>query len=84
MHYNPVSTKYKIILKTKHLTQTEMSQFFSQIKILQEHTVYFFDPFTGEYKTIQCYRGDRKSTMKWDREDRGMLFTPTQVSLIEL
>lgn len=84
MHYNPVSTKYKIILNTKHLTQTEATAFFNQIKILQEHSVYFFDPYTGSYKTISCYRGDRSMTMKWDRTDRGMLYKPTKISLIEL
>lgn len=84
MHYNPVAQKYKVILHTKYLTQEEFTDFFSTIKNLKQLSVYFFDPYTATYKTINCYRGDRKVTMKWNRTDRGILYNPTDISLIEL
>lgn len=84
MHYNPVAQKYKVILHTKYLTQEEFTDFFSTIKNLKQLSVYFFDPYTATYKTINCYRGDRKVTMKWNRTDIGILYNPTDISLIEL
>lgn len=84
MHYNPIAQKYKIILHTTYLTQEQASDFFSTIKILKELNVKFFDPYTGEYKTASCYRGDRKIKMKWDRTDKGILYNPVDISLIEV
>ena len=84
MHYNPVAQKYKVILHTKYLTQEEFTDFFSTINNLKQLSVYFFDPYTATYKTINCYRGDRKGTMKGNRTDRGILYNPTDISLIEL
>lgn len=84
MHYNPVAEKYKIILHTKHLALTDFRNFMAQIRNLGLYTVEFLSPFDGQYHTIQCYRGDRKSTMKWNRKDVGILMKPTDLSLIEL
>ncbi len=84
MHYNPIAQKYKIILRTKSLTSEELVDFFSTIKNLKQLSVYFFCPYTGTFKTVNCYRGDRKVTMKWNRTDKGILYTPTEISLIEL
>lgn len=84
MHYNPVAEKYKIILHTKYLTSEEFVDFFSTIKELKELTVNYFNPYTGTKRTAKCYRGDRKVTMKWNRTDRGILYNPTDISLIEL
>ena len=84
MHYNPIANKYKIILHTKHLTQEAFKEFFKIIKVLKTFRVTFLDPFTGEIKTINCYRGDRKATMKWNIENKGILLNPTDISLIEL
>lgn len=84
MHYNPVAQKYKVILHTKPLTQEELTEFFSTIKALKELNVYFFDPYSGTHRTIKCYRGDRKITMKWNRTDKGILYNSTDISLIEL
>ena len=84
MRYNPVAEKYKIVLHTKPLTQEQMTEFFSTIKVLKELTVSYFNPYTGTTRTAQCYRGDRKITMKWNRTDVGILYTPTDISLIEL
>lgn len=84
MHYNPVNEKYKIVLHTRNLTQEELIDFFSTIKILETIEVEFLNPYTGEIDTIECYRGDRKVTMKWDRTDKGILYNPMDISLIEL
>lgn len=84
MYYNPVAIKYKVILHTKYLTGEEMIEFFKTLKTLKKYSVYFFNPYTGEYKTSECYRGDRKVTMKWNRTDRGILYNPIDISLIEL
>lgn len=84
MHYNVVASKYKIILTPKPLTAEEMVDFFSTIKILKELSVYFFNPYTGTYTTANCYRGDRKINMKWNRTDKGILYTSQSISLIEL
>lgn len=84
MRYNPVAEKYKIILHTRPLTQEEMIDFFSTIKVLKELEVTYFNPYTGEMRTADCYRGDRKITMKWNRTDKGILYNSTDISLIEL
>ena len=84
MHYNPVAEKYKIILHTKPMSGEELIEFFSTIKILKTLTVSYFNPYTGEQKTSEFYRGDRKITMKWNRTDKGILYNSTDISLIEL
>ena len=84
MHYNPVAIKYKIILHTNYLTQEQVTEFFTNLKFLKEFNVYFFNPYTGQFQTANCYRGDRKITMKWDRTDKGILYNPFDLSLIEL
>lgn len=84
MYYNPVAIKYKITLHTKYLTAEEMIEFFSNLRILKRFSVYFFNPYVGQFQTANCYRGDRKITMKWNRTDRGILYNPIDISLIEL
>lgn len=82
--YNPIADKYKVILHTRPMNKSELIEFFSTIRVLKELKVTFFDPYTGEMKTIYCYRGDRKVTMKWNRTDVGILYDSTDISLIEL
>lgn len=84
MHYNPVAEKYKIILRTRPLNSEELVEFFSTIKVLKKLTVEYFNPYTGTTRTANCYRGDRKITMKWNRTDKGILYNSTEISLIEL
>lgn len=84
MHYNPVAEKYKIILHTRPMSGEELIEFFSTIKILKTLSVTFFNPYTGQQMTTDCYRGDRKITMKWNRNDKGILYNTTDISLIEL
>lgn len=84
MHYNPVADKYKLVLHTRPMSREELIDFFSTIKVLKTLSVTFFNPYTGGIDTIDCYRGDRKITMKWNRTDNGILYNSTNISLIEL
>lgn len=84
MHYNPVAQKYKIILHTRYLKGEELIDFFSTIKNLKQLTVKFYNPYIGQMQIANCYRGDRKVTMKWNRTDKGILYNPIDISLIEL
>lgn len=79
-----MAEKYKIILHTRYLTGEELVDFFATIKNLKQLSVHFFNPYTGNMHTANCYRGDRKITMKWNRTDKGILYNPVDISLIEL
>ena len=83
MHLSYIATKYKIILKTTPLLQPQLTEFYSHIP-RRAISVKFFNPFTGSWKTIQCYRGDRKATMLGDWDKFGKLYDETEWSLIEL
>ena len=78
-----IGTKYKIIFKSRLIHQQELIQIYNKIP-RQELSIYFFNPYTGTYQTIKCYRGDRKVSMKWDRQYIGKLYEPVSQSLIEL
>lgn len=83
MSLNYISDKYKIILKTTPVYQQELTEFYSHIP-MRAIAVKFFNPFTGTYKTIQCYRGDRKINMLYDWNGVGKLYDCVDQSLIEL
>lgn len=78
-----IGTKYKIIFKTRYIHQQELLNIYNNLP-RTELSIYFFNPYTGTYQTIQCYRGDRKVSMKWDRLHIGKLYEPVSQSLIEL
>ena len=59
MILNVISQKYRIDLVTRPLTADETIDFFAQIKIAPTMSVSFLNPFDGQWKTINCYRGDR-------------------------
>lgn len=59
MILNVVSTKYRLDLVTRNLTQDEVVDFFSEIIKKPTMSVEFLNPFTNKWKTIECYRGDR-------------------------
>lgn len=59
MILNVISNKYRLDLVTRPLTQYEVIEFFAEIIKSPTLTVDFLNPFTGEWKTINCYRGDR-------------------------
>ncbi|MCI8273442.1 MAG: hypothetical protein HFJ55_05115 [Clostridia bacterium] len=83
MRLSYLSEKFKIILKTTPLMQAQLTEFYSHIP-MRAITVRFFNPFTGDYKTIECYRGDRKASMLFDFDGVGKLYDEVSQSLIEL
>lgn len=78
-----IATKYKIIFKTRYIHQKELQKIYEKLP-RRQLSVEFFNPYTGQYQTIQCYRGDRAVNMKWDRKYLGKLYEPVSQSLIEL
>lgn len=83
MRLSYLSEKFKIILKTTPLMQAQLTEFYSHIP-MRAITVRFFNPFTGDYKTIECYRGDREASMLFDFDGVGKLYDEVSQSLIEL
>lgn len=83
MHLSYIATKYKIILKTTPLLQLQLTEFYSHIP-RRAISVKFFNPFIGQWKTIQCYRGDRKVSMLGDWKAFGKLYDSVEQSLIEM
>lgn len=83
MHLNYIATKYKIILKTTPLFQEQLTEFYSKIP-RRAISVEFFNPYTGQWQTIQCYRGDRKVSMLFDFDGFGKFYDSVEQSLIEL
>lgn len=59
MILNVISTKYRLDLVTRPLTEDEIVDFFTEIIKAPTLTVQFLNPFTKTWKTISCYRGDR-------------------------
>ena len=53
-----IATKYKIIFKTRYIHQKELQKIYEKLP-RRQLSVEFFNPYTGQYQTIQCYRGDR-------------------------
>ncbi len=83
MRLNYIGTKYKVILKTTPLFQAQLTEFYSHIP-RRAISVTFFNPYTGESKTISAYRGDRKVSMLFDIDCVGKLYDAVNQSLIEL
>lgn len=83
MRLSYIATKYKIILRTTPLLQPQLTEFYNHIP-RRAISVKFFNPFTGQWKTIQCYRGDRKVSMQGDWNGFGKLYDEVNQSLIEL
>lgn len=86
MKMKVVATKYKIILTLPPMLKAEFVNFFQYINNSVTHTVQYFNPFTGQMRTAQCYRGDRKATIKWniDPATNNVMNESTTISLIEL
>ena len=72
-----------MILKTTPLFQEQLTEFYSKIP-RRAISVTFFNPFTGENKTISVYRGDRKVSMLFDFDGVGKLYDQVDQSFIEL
>lgn len=87
MILNVISTKYRLDLVTRPLTEDEVVDFFSEIIKAPTLTVEFLNPFTKEWKTIQCYRGDRSAQSLLAYETEGQLvelYNPITQAVIEL
>ena len=83
MILNVINNKYRLDITTRYLTASEMVDFFSEIVKAPTLTVEFYNPFTGQTKTINAYRGDRsaKPYMPYQNE---FLYEGTSIALIEL
>lgn len=87
MVLNVISTKYRLDLVTRPLTEDEIVDFFAEIIKAPTLTVDFLNPFTKEWKTIQCYRGDRsaQSMLPYQTEEGLVeLYNPISQAIIEL
>lgn len=84
MILNVINTKYRLDITTKHMTQSELQTFFSQIQLGSVHTVNFFNPYIGGRSIGSMYRGDRKVKLKWKISDGNILYEPVTIALIEL
>lgn len=81
MKLNIVNNKYKVILHTPYLEQSDISSLFT---LLASGTlsVTFYNPYTGSTVTKNMYRGDRSINLYWDKTNK--LYEPLDISLIEL
>lgn len=87
MILNVIATKYRIDLVTRPLTEDELVDFFAEIIKSPTMTVEFLNPFTKEWKTINCYRGDRtaQSMLPYETADGLIeLYNPITQAIIEL
>ena len=87
MILNVIATKYRIDLATRPLTDDEIVDFFAEIIKAPTLTVEFLNPFTKQWKTIKCYRGDRsaQSMFPYNTGDGLVeIYNPIAQALIEL
>ncbi len=87
MVLNVINQKYRLDLATRPLTQDELIDFYKEIGKAPKSTVEFLNPFTGQWKTIKCYRGDRSAQTLLPRYVEGelvQLYNGVGQALIEL
>lgn len=80
---NVIGTKYRIDLACRYLNDEELIDFYEEIIKNPIMDVEFLNPFTGEQKTIEAYRGDRTANPKIMNESRNLYGGPS-ITLIEL
>lgn len=83
MILNVIATKYRLDLLTRHLSSSEMVDFYSEIIKKPTMTVEFYNPFTGQIKRIDAYRGDRNAKPYMPYKDE-YLYDGNSIALIEL
>lgn len=83
MILNVVSTKYRLDLVCRHLTDEEFIDFYSEIIKSPTMNIEFYNPFTGQMQTAHVYRGDR-SAKPYMPYNNGILFEGPTQALIEL
>ena len=79
MILNVTATKYRLDLATPYLENDDFIDFFREIIKKPTMTVEFLNPFTGNWKTINAYRGDRSASPYMPN-----IFSGTTIALIEL
>lgn len=87
MVLNVINTKWRIDLVTRPLTDDEVVDFYREIIKAPTLTVDFLNPFTKQWKTIRCYRGDRvaQSMLPYVTPDGIVeLYNPASQAVIEL
>ncbi|MEI3530070.1 MAG: hypothetical protein V8Q75_03220 [Bacilli bacterium] len=87
MVLNVINTKWRIDLVSRPLTEDEVVDFYSEIIKSPTLSVDFKNPFTKQWKTIQCYRGDRvaQSMLPYVTPDGLIeLYNPASQAVIEL
>lgn len=87
MVFNVINTKYRLDLVTRPLLEYELIDFYKEILENPIVTIDFYNPFTGTWKQIECYRGDRSVQTMYPIEtstDRVELYSPISQSFIEL
>lgn len=87
MVLNVINTKWRIDLVTRPLTDDEIVDFYREIIKAPTLTVDFKNPFTKQWQTIYCYRGDRvaQSMLPYITPDRIVeLYNPASQAVIEL
>lgn len=83
MILNVISQKYRLDITTRYLSDTELNDFYTQIKVAPTMTVSFYDPYTATRVTKTMYRGDRISQIRWT-ESNSAMFEPVTIALIQL
>lgn len=88
MILNVLATKYRLDLVTRPLTEDEIVDFYTEIrKKPAPIEVEFLNPFDKQWKTIQCYRGDRSAQSMLSYIIDGQLvelYNPISQAIIEL
>lgn len=88
MILNVISTKWRLDLVTRPLTDDEVVDFYAEIiRRPSPITVEFLNPFTKQWKTITCYRGDRivQSMMPYETPTGVIeLYNPASQAIIEM
>ena len=88
MILNVLATKYRLDLVTRPLTEDEIVDFYAEIrKKPAPIEVEFLNPFDKQWKTIQCYRGDRSAQSLLSYIIDGQLvelYNPISQAIIEL
>ena len=88
MILNVLATKYRLDLVTRPLTEDEIVDFYTEIrKKPAPIEVEFLNPFDKQWKTIQCYRGDRSAQSMLSYIIDGELvelYNPVSQAIIEL
>ena len=83
MILNVISQKRRLDITTAYMTNSQLHEFFTKIRVKPTMEVKFYDPYTASQVTKTMYRGDRTAQLKYSNQDESM-FEPVTIALIEL